>query len=155
MKWPLVILLFVVASCTETEIDPAKNTTSTPANSSGKNQNNARVAGSFFEDFESGTKTAYAAASVTLTTGSWSFSDALIGTSTSDRMTGSQSVRVRNTGSISMNFNLTTGASTVNVAHAVYGSDASSTWELWISTNGGSSYSKVGSTITTSPSFTT
>ena len=102
------------------------------------------------EDFETGTKTAYAAANVTIGTGSWYFDDALIGNSTSDRKNGTQSVRMRNTGRISMNFNYTSGASTVTVKHAVYGSDGSSTWELQVSTNGGTSYSKVGSTITTS-----
>lgn len=102
------------------------------------------------EDFETGTKTAYAAADVTLGTGSWNFNDALIGTSTSDRKSGSQSVRMRNTGSIRMNFDYTFGASTVTVKHAIYGSDGSSTWELQVSTNGGASFTKVGSTITTS-----
>jgi endonuclease G len=150
LKWPLVILAFIVSSCIDQEqIQPVTKTNSQHSNS------NARVAGSFCEDFESGAKTSYAAANVTLTTGSWYLEEALIGNSTSDRKTGSQSVRVRNTGIISMNFNLTTGASTVNIKHAVYGSDGSSTWELWKSTNGGSSYTKVGSTVTTSSTILT
>lgn len=102
------------------------------------------------EGFESGSKTAYAAASVTLGSGTWYFDDALIGTLSTDRKNGSQSARIRNTGSIEMSFDLTAGASTVTVAHAVYGSDGSSTWELQASTDGGSTYTKVGSTITTS-----
>jgi len=102
------------------------------------------------ENFESGTKTAYAAASVTLTTGSWTFDDALIGTLSTDRKNGSQSARIRNTGSLTMNFDLTSGASTVTVQHAAFSTDGSSTWELQVSTNSGSSYTKVGSTITTS-----
>jgi endonuclease G len=36
------------------------------------------------ETFESGTKTAYSNAAITLITGRWSLNDALIGTSTSD-----------------------------------------------------------------------
>ena len=40
------------------------------------------------ENFESGTKTAYAAASVTLATGSWNFNDALIGNLSTDRKNG-------------------------------------------------------------------
>ncbi len=102
------------------------------------------------EDFESGTKTAYATANVTLSTGSWSLNDALLGNSTSDRKNGAQSVRVRNTGIISTNFDYTTGASTVTVAHALYGTDATCTWQLWYSTNGGSTYTQTGGTITTS-----
>lgn len=102
------------------------------------------------ETFESGTKTSYAAANVTVGSGSWYFDDALIGNLSTDRKNGSQSARIRNTGSIDMNFDLTAGASTVTVQHAVFSSDGSSTWELQISTNGGSSYTKVGSTVTTS-----
>jgi endonuclease G, mitochondrial len=102
------------------------------------------------EDVETGTKTSYAIGNVTLTTGSWSLDDALIGNSTSDRKTGSQSARIRNVGSMSMNFDFTTGASAVTVDHAVYGTDGSSTWQLLVSTNGGSSYTQVGATVTSS-----
>ena len=102
------------------------------------------------ESFESGTKTAYTAGNVTLSSGSWNFNDALIGNLSTDRKNGSQSARIRNTGSLTMNFNFADGASTVSVQHAVFGSDGSSTWELQVSTNGGSGYTKVGSTITSS-----
>lgn len=101
------------------------------------------------EGFEAGGKTAYAAASVTLGSGSWYLDDALTGNTTSDRKVGSYSARVRNIGVVRMNFNVA-NAGTVSVQHAVYGSDGSSTWELWKSTNSGSTWSKVGSTITTS-----
>ncbi|MBS1579912.1 MAG: DNA/RNA non-specific endonuclease [Bacteroidetes bacterium] len=105
---------------------------------------------SITEDFETGTKTSYAAGNVTLTTGSWNMNDALIGTSSSDAKTGSQSARIRNTGTVTMNFDATNGAGTVTVQHAVYGSDGTSTWGLFKSTNGGSSYTQVGSAITSS-----
>lgn len=106
--------------------------------------------GGIAEDFESGTKTSYAVASVTLGTGSWTLDDALIGNSTSDAKTGTQSARVRNIGKVEMNFNFASGASTVTVQHAVYGADGSSTWQLWMSTNSGSTWTQVGSTVTTS-----
>jgi endonuclease G len=101
------------------------------------------------EGFESGGKTAYAAANVTLGTGSWYLNEALTGNTTSDRKTGSWSARVRELGTVRMNFNVSS-AGTVSVAHAKYGADANSTWELWKSTNGGSTWTKVGSTVTTS-----
>ena len=104
----------------------------------------------FPEGFETGTKTAYTTGSVTLGSGSWTLNDALIGNTTSDPKTGAQSARVRNSGLLGMNFDLTGGAGVVTVAHAKYGTDASTTWELWASSNSGSSYAKVGSTITTS-----
>ncbi len=101
------------------------------------------------EGFESGGKTSYAAANVTLSSGNWYLDEALTGNSSSDRKTGSWSARVRETGRLRMNFN-SASAGTVSIQHAKYGSDGSSTWELWQSINSGSSWSKVGSTITTS-----
>jgi hypothetical protein len=104
----------------------------------------------FPEGFESGTKTAYTSGSVTLGSGGWTFADALLGNTSADAKAGSQSARVRNSGTLSMNFDLSGGAGVVTIAHALYGSDASGTWELWASSNGGSSYTKVGNTVTTS-----
>lgn len=108
------------------------------------------AAAGFPEGFETGTKTAYTTGSVTLGSGSWTLNDALIGNTTADAKTGSWSARVRNLGIVGMNFNTTTGASTVSVSHAVYGTDGSSTWELWKSADSGSTYAKVGSTVTSS-----
>jgi endonuclease G, mitochondrial len=101
------------------------------------------------EGFEAGGKSAYAAANVTLGTGSWYLDEALTGNTTSDRKTGSWSARVRETGKVRMNFNVAS-AGTVAVQHAVYGSDGASTWQLWKSTNSGSTWTQVGSTVTTS-----
>jgi endonuclease G len=101
------------------------------------------------EDFESGTKTSYAAAAVFLSTGWWYMDDALIGNLSTDRKTGAQSARVRNVGQLNAQFDFAS-ASTVTIQHAVFGTDGASTWELWVSTNGGSTYSKVGSTVNTS-----
>ncbi len=102
------------------------------------------------ENFETGTKTAYAAADVTLGTGIWNLNDALLGNTTTDRKNGTQSARVRNTGKLTMKFDLTSGASTVTILHGKYGTDANSTWQLWYSTNSGVSYTQTGATITTS-----
>lgn len=101
------------------------------------------------EGFEAGGKTAYAAASVTLGSGSWYLDDALNGDSASDRKIGSYATRVRNIGKVRMNFDLS-NAGTVAVTHALYGADTSSNWELWQSTDSGTNWSKVGSTQTTS-----
>ena len=100
------------------------------------------------ETFESGTKTSYAAADVFLTTGWWFLNDALIGNLSTDRKTGAASARVRNTGSLTMDFDVSS-AGTVSIQHAIFGTDAGSSWELWASTNSGGSYSKVGNTINT------
>ena len=101
------------------------------------------------EGFEAGGKTAYAAANVTLGTGSWFMDDALTGNLSTDRKTGAFSARIRNSGLVHMNFNKT-GAGTVSIQHAVFGTDGSSTWQLFSSTNNGSTWTQVGSTVTTS-----
>jgi len=101
------------------------------------------------EGFEAGGKTSYAAGNVTLGTGSWFMDDALTGNLSTDRKTGSYSARVRNTGLLHMNFNKTS-AGTVTIQHAVFGTDGSSTWQLWSSTNSGSSWTQVGTTVTSS-----
>lgn len=109
----------------------------------------AQAQNTLTEGFEAGGKSAYAAANVTLSSGSWYLDDALTGSTSSDRKTGSYSARVREIGKARMNFNIAS-AGTVTIQHAKYGSDSTSTWELWQSTNSGSSWTKVGSTQTTS-----
>ncbi len=99
------------------------------------------------EGFEAGGKTAYAAANVTLGTGSWFMNDALTGNLSTDRKTGVYSARIRNTGLVRMNFNKS-GAGTVSIQHAVFSTDGPSTWQLWWSTNNGSTWTQVGSTVT-------
>ncbi|HEV7473286.1 MAG TPA: DNA/RNA non-specific endonuclease [Pyrinomonadaceae bacterium] len=108
----------------------------------------ATMQAGFNEGFEAGGKTAYAAGNVSLGTGSWFMDDALTGNLSSDKKTGAYSARVRNSGTVRMNFNKT-GAGTVTIQHAEYGSDGSSTWQLWSSTNSGSTWTQVGSTLTT------
>ena len=103
----------------------------------------------FNEGFEAGGKTAYAAGNVTLGTGSWFMDDALTGNLSSDKKTGAYAARVRNVGLMHMNFNKA-NAATVSIQHAEYGTDGSSTWQLWSSTNNGSTWTQVGSTVTTS-----
>ena len=102
----------------------------------------------FPETFESGTKTSYTAANITLASGSWNFNDAVIGTSTSDRKSGTKSARIQNTGIITMNFDITAGVSSVSFNYAKYGSESNSTFELWSSINSGSTWQKMGTTLT-------
>ncbi|MDR3666545.1 MAG: hypothetical protein P4L35_06870, partial [Ignavibacteriaceae bacterium] len=107
------------------------------------------------EDFEVGSKTSYAAADVTLKTGVWNFNDVLIGNSSSDVYNGTKSARMRN-GKLTMKFNLTSGAGTVTVQHAMFGIDAPSKWQLWYSIDDGSNWTQVDSTrITNTKVFQT
>jgi endonuclease G, mitochondrial len=101
------------------------------------------------EGFEAGGKTSYATANVTLGSGSWNLNDALTGNLSTDRKVGTYAARIQNTGKVTMNFNVAS-AGTVSIKHAIFSSDASSTWELWRSTTNGSTWTKVGATVTTS-----
>ena len=101
------------------------------------------------ENFETGSKTSYTTGTVTLGSGSWTLNDTLIGNSSTDRKNGSQSLRLRNSGKATMNFNFATGAKTVSLSHALFGTDTSATWSLWYSTNSGSSWTQAGAAVTT------
>lgn len=155
-KLSLIALLctFFIYSCKkDVKQEPSASTPSSSETTIDNNTagNAARaVYTSFPETFENGSKTAYAAADVILSTGSWNLSDALIGSSTSDRKNGTKSVRMQLSGTLTMNFDVTSGVSQVDIQHGVYGTDASSTWQLWYSTNAGSTWIQTGSTITTS-----
>lgn len=98
------------------------------------------------EGFEAGGKSSYAAANVTLGSGSWYLDDALTGNLAQDVKLGSYAARVRNSGKVRMNFNIA-NAGTVAVSYAIYGSDSISSWELWQSVDSGSNWTKLGSTV--------
>jgi endonuclease G len=140
-------LALAIAGCSKNNT----GTTTHPTNGSGTTGGDTTVttlpkAYSLTETFEDGSKTAYADANITLSTGSWDFNDALIGSTTSDIKDGNQSVRLR-TGDLAMNFDIN-GVTQISVSHAKYGKDASSTWQLLISTDGGTTYTQLGTDIT-------
>ncbi|WP_240635428.1 DNA/RNA non-specific endonuclease [Hymenobacter rigui] len=99
------------------------------------------------ESFDTGTKTTYPAASVTLGTGSWTFDDALLGTDAQDHKAGAQAVRLQQRGTLTMDFFLADGASTVTVQHAAYGTDATAAFELWYQTQGCADWVRVGQPV--------
>ena len=113
---------------------------------------------SLSEGFEVGAtspKTAYDVAptgsssgdNVTLQAKSWNLYDALIGNLSADKKIGAWSARIRNTGTVTMLFDVTTGISTVTINHALYGTDGACQWGLWYSTNAGSTWIHSGSNI--------
>ncbi len=110
------------------------------------------AATTLFEGFDTGTKAAFAAADVTLPSGIWNLSDALLGAiSGSDHWNGSKCIRLRN-GSVTMKFDFAAGAKTVTVLHAKYGNDAAGSWGLWYSTDSGTTWTQTGSAVTSSSS---
>ncbi|KYC40488.1 hypothetical protein WA1_25535 [Scytonema hofmannii PCC 7110] len=101
------------------------------------------------EGFETGSKGSYAAADVSLSTGVWNLNDSLLGDLATDRKSGAKSARIRNSGRVTMKFDRTTGAGTITIKHAKFGSDGNTTWGVWCSTNSGSSWTQIGSAIAT------
>ncbi|MBC6990287.1 DNA/RNA non-specific endonuclease [Hymenobacter sp. BT491] len=108
--------------------------------------------GSVVETFETGSKGAYTEADETLATGTWHFTDALIGSSPTDHKNGSHAARLRGKGRLRMNFNAPSSTRQIRVSAAAFGDDQASTWELWISQDGGRRYVRTGAPVrTTSP----
>ena len=123
----------------------------------GTNNPNSQVTNtpaSFFENFEAGTKGSYAVSSVVCTMGSWEMSDALIGNLANDKKNNTWSVRMQTAGYIKMNFDLTNGARDITINSASYGTDATCTWQLQKSTDGGLTWSNVGALVTTTATLT-
>ncbi|SMB84211.1 DNA/RNA non-specific endonuclease [Hymenobacter roseosalivarius DSM 11622] len=106
------------------------------------------------ESFDTGTKADYAAGSVAFATGTWTLTDAVLGNAEADRKNGAQAVRLQQNGKLTMEFFVPNGAATVAVQHAIYGSDASSSWELWAQPESCNcnKWTKVGNTVFTTTS---
>jgi endonuclease G len=112
----------------------------------------AHLAGTPPESFETGTKPEYATGAVAFANGSWTLTDAVVGTDAADHKNGAQAVRLQRVGTLTMEYFVASGASTVTVQHASYGTDGSSSWELWAQSEGCActKWTKVGSTVLTS-----
>ncbi|GAA4363218.1 hypothetical protein GCM10023185_31760 [Hymenobacter saemangeumensis] len=108
----------------------------------------APAAAAFPETFEAGSKGAYSTADEPLLTGSWHFEDALIGSSDQDHKAGQRAARLRNQGRLTMNFDAAPGVRQIRIKSAAYGADPASTWELWLSRDGGRSFQRVGQPVT-------
>lgn len=114
----------------------------------------------FLETFETGTKDGYANGSITLSSGTWYFTQALlkpVGNTLPDLVRGARSVRMAKSGaSIEMQFN-STNAGTVSFYYGAYGTDANNnrfgTIQLQKSTNNGSIWTNVGSPMTATGAF--
>ncbi|HEK19969.1 MULTISPECIES: DNA/RNA non-specific endonuclease [unclassified Mucilaginibacter] len=152
MKFRKLLLVYlsvvlVVAGCRKdpVQVQNADN---------GGNQTPVAKPYTIVEDFETGSKTAYAAADIQLTTGIWNFNDALLGNLAADVKNGNKSVRLR-TGDITMKFDIS-NLQQITIKHAKYGTDANSTWQLMMSVDGGATYTQLGSDILeTSTTFVT
>lgn len=103
--------------------------------------------GNYLEDFENATKTSYSGAIVNFTDGDWYFADALIGNLNGDARNGAQSVRMKSNGIITMNFDLPEGAKSLSLQYAKYGRDKQTSFQVYYSTNSGSSWTALGNEV--------
>ncbi|SEN92707.1 endonuclease G [Mucilaginibacter gossypiicola] len=97
------------------------------------------------EDLEASTKTAYAAADVNTSTGSWNFNNALVGDLDADLKDGKHAIRMK-TGIVTMNFDIK-GVTLFSFKHGKYGKDAQSTIQVLMSTDGGATFTQMGTDI--------
>ncbi len=146
----VMVIALIFAGCQRESLNDANNVTPTNVSPTPQNTSTLRVATGFPESFELGSKTAYTTSDMTFGSGVWTLNDALLGNSTSDPKVGAQSVRLRNAGKLTMLFNMPNGVTTLTIQHGRYATDAASSWTLWASQNSGSSWTQIGSTISTS-----
>lgn len=104
----------------------------------------------FPEHFESVPTAAFEADTTYLTTGPWYLSDGIWGSSTSDHKTGRFAARLNGSGTLAMAFDAESGVRHISISAAAYGSDGPSTWELWLSRDGGRTFNRTGAPVTTS-----
>jgi len=95
-------------------------------------------------------KTSYASATINLSGLDWNMTEALIGTSGSDFLNGVRSARLRGreTSSMTMLQDKTGGLGTLSFQYRRYGTEAQVAWKVEYSTNGGTSWTQVGSDFT-------
>lgn len=94
------------------------------------------------EGFETGSKRDYKQSDVQLTTGIWTFNDALIGNLPQDLKSGAKTVRLR-AGDLIMKFDVS-NVTQISFKHGKYGADAASAWQLLMSVDSGKTFTQLG-----------
>jgi endonuclease G len=143
MRSFILLPALLLLACSQSAPDTASAANPTPAPPA------TQVPAATTETFEAGTKGSYAPAEERLATGTWRLSEAVIGTSDQDRKTGLRAARLRQQGRLTMLFDLPAGVRRIRVSSASYGTDAPSTWELWLSRDGGRRFERAGLPVAT------
>ena len=139
----LAALSLTLLACSQQPAETAATARATPPPT-------AQAPAPFPETFEAGSKGAYEEADEPLATGPWHFQDALIGSSPQDHKAGERAARLRNLGRITMRFDAKAGVRRITISAAAYGTDGPSTWELWLSRDGGRTFARTGAPVVTS-----
>jgi endonuclease G len=107
-----------------------------------------KLATNFPEGFDGASKSKYEGGNITVSSGQWYLDNAMMGSAENDQKNGAKAIRMKETSKVTMNFDCPTGIQQVKLKYGVYQLDKSSTFELWVSSNGGNSWRQVGSTVT-------
>jgi endonuclease G, mitochondrial len=131
-----------LSSCVGVYIPP----TNTPTRTTPTIQ--TKVATNFPEGFDGASKSRYEGGNISVSSGQWYLENAMMGSAENDQKNGVKAIRMKETAKLSMKFDITSGIQQVRFKYGVYQLDKESSFELWASTNSGTSWNKVGSTIT-------
>jgi endonuclease G, mitochondrial len=137
-----VSLAWSVSSCVSVYIPPTNSGKTPPTNVQ------TRVATNFPEGFDGASKSRYEGGNITVASGQWYLENAIMGSAENDQKNGAKAIRMKETAKVTMNFDCPTGIQQVKLKYGVYQLDKSSTFELWVSSNGGNSWQQVNSTVT-------
>lgn len=107
-----------------------------------------------FEDMEDVEQLSYVREAVALDSGEWQFTEAMLGRSGYDTKADQQAVKIRTNGWIAMSFD-TNYIESISVEHANYYNDTGGSLEVYMSTNSGTDWSKIGSQVACESSLTT
>jgi endonuclease G, mitochondrial len=107
-----------------------------------------KVAANFPEGFDDASKNKYEGGNITVSSGQWYLENGMMGSADNDQKDGVKAIRMKETAKLSMKFDISSGIQQVRFKYGVYQLDKESSFELWTSTNSGTSWNKVGSTIT-------
>jgi len=108
----------------------------------------AQPAKTFFEDFETGTKSSYTTGTLDCTMGNWTFANALLmAGDAKDLKNGTKSPRIKPSGSVSMNFDKSNGAGNLSLYASTYGTDAATTMGVYYSSDAGTTWKAIAENI--------
>jgi endonuclease G, mitochondrial len=141
----LSISLFL-SSCVGVYV-PSTNT-NTSIRTTPTTNTQTKVAANFPEGFDDASKSKYEGGNVTVSSGQWYLENGIMGSADNDQKDGIKAVRMKEMAKLRMNFDIPSGIQQVRFKYGVYQLDKESSFELWASTNSGTSWNKVGSTIT-------
>ncbi|MDH4460332.1 MAG: DNA/RNA non-specific endonuclease [Flectobacillus sp.] len=108
-----------------------------------------KVATNFPEGFDDASKNKYEGGTISVSSGQWYLENAMMGSADNDSKHGTKAIRVKESGKISMAFDVPTGIQQLKFNYAVYQLDQSVTFDVYLSKNGGSSWTRINSTTAT------